>query len=154
VTYHTTIHGPLVRAIFGILIFLLAVSFGASAQEKPGQFGYHALKIDGKYVSSAIFVEEQNKFYQRWHTNSVMIRKTDEERNDLLLDEIINRVLIEDYLYHQTQFKATVKEVENYISQYIKARYPTPDEFQSFLDESNYASEADLQQAIKLYLLK
>jgi foldase protein PrsA len=137
-----------------MLIFGLAVGFGVSAKESPDQFGYHALKINGKYVSTAIFIEEQNKFFKRWHTNSMMLRKTDEERNDLLLDEIINRVLIEDYLYHQTQVKVTAKDVDNYINRYIKARYANPVDMAAFLEGSNYGTVENLKVEIKLYLLK
>ncbi|HEX3048375.1 MAG TPA: peptidylprolyl isomerase [Bacillota bacterium] len=152
--YNTTKRGPFLHIFFGILILSLAVGFGVSAKESPDQFGYHALKIDGKYVSTAICIEEQNKFFQRWHTNSVMLRKTDEERNDLLLDEIINRVIIEDYLYHQTQVKVTSQDVDNYIKRYIKARYPNPEDMAAFLEGSNYGTEANLKVQIKLYLLK
>ncbi|MCL6589292.1 MAG: peptidylprolyl isomerase [Firmicutes bacterium] len=140
--------------LFGILILTLALGFGVSAKEKPGQFGYHALKIDGKYVSSDIFIEEQNKFFKRWHTNSVMLRKTDEERNDLLLEEIINRVVIEDYLNHQTQVKVASQDVEDYINRYIRARYASPMDMTAFLEGSNYGSEANLKAEIRLYLLK
>jgi parvulin-like peptidyl-prolyl isomerase len=153
VKYCTTKKG-LVRLILGILIFSLALGFGVSAQETSSQFGYHALKIDGKYVSSAIFIEEQNKFYKRWHTNSEMLRKTDEERNDLLLDEIIHRVLMEDYLYHQTRVKVTTRDVDNYINRYIKARYSSPVDMAAFLEGSNYGTEANLKIEIKLYLLR
>lgn len=62
-------------------------------QSRPA-FGDHALKVGGQWVSPQIFHEEQNRFYLRYRTHAAMLRKTDEERMDLVLEEIINRVVI------------------------------------------------------------
>ncbi|MCL6590513.1 MAG: peptidylprolyl isomerase [Firmicutes bacterium] len=120
----------------------------------PKQFGYQALKINGEFVSPAVFLEEQNKFYQRYKSNSEMIRKTDEERNDLLLEEIINRVTLDNFLLRESNIDIAPAEVETYIERYIKTKYSTPAEMQSYLASKYCSNEAELKEAIKLYLLK
>jgi hypothetical protein len=118
------------------------------------RFGYHALKINGRYVSEAIFQEEQNKFYERWHRNGDMLRKSDEERNDQLLDEIIARAVIEDYLMNRLHIKIKPIEVEQYINRYIKSKYTTPSEISSYLDSVSCSNENDLKRMVELYLVK
>jgi foldase protein PrsA len=122
-------------------------------QSKP-EFGYHALKINGQFISPQIFQEEQNRFYLRWRTNATMLRKTDEERMDLVLEEIINRVVIEDYLYHRSQVSVTPKETDEYIQHYIKTRFDTPDKMEAFMEGAHYHNETELKKGIELYLLK
>jgi hypothetical protein len=117
-------------------------------------FGYRALMINGKYVSESVFREEQNKFFLRWRRNAEMLRKTDEERNDLLLEEIINRVALEEYLVNRSGIKIPPREVERYLSRYIRSKYPTPSEFQNYLDSVGCADLKALQKEIELYLLR
>lgn len=117
-------------------------------------FGYHALKINGKYVGEAVFKEEQNKFFLRWRRNAAMLRKSDEERNDLLLEEIINRVALEEYLVNRSGIKISPREVERYLNRYIRSKYPTPSEFQNYLDSVGCADVKAFQKEIELYLLR
>jgi foldase protein PrsA len=118
----------------------------------PPQFGYQALKINGKFVSPEIFAEEQNRFFMRWRTNSVMLHKTDEERIDLLLEDIINRVVVDEYLIHFAKITVTPREVDDYINRYIKARYPTEDQLDEYMAGMNYNDEADLKKGVEMYI--
>lgn len=118
----------------------------------PPQFGYQALKINGKFVSPEIFLEEKNRFFKRWHTNSAMIRKTDEERTDLLLEEIINRVVVDEYLLHFAKIEVTPREVDDYINNYIKARYYTKDQMDEYMAIMNYRNEAEMKKGVEMYI--
>lgn len=118
------------------------------------QFGYQALKINGKFVSPEIFNREQNDFFRRYSRNAEMSRRSDEERNDLMLDEIINRTVIEEFLLEKSNVTVTATEIDKYIEKYIKAKYPTPAELQEYLNSVYCKTEADLRQIIKIYLLK
>src|SRR5690349_21542750 len=80
------------------------------------QIGYHVLKIAGKFVSPEIFAEEQNIFFSRWHANATMIHKPEEERMDLLLEQIIDRVVVDEYLNHYAKITVTPREVDEYIN--------------------------------------
>lgn len=137
-------------AIIGLLVGFLTT---LGKQQKP-EFGEHALKVGGQWVSSQIFREERARFYLRYRTNAVMLRKTDEERMDLVLEEIVNRVVVEDYLYHQAQVTVTPQEVDNYIERYIKTRFDTPEKMEAYMADSFYRDEADLKKGIELYLYK
>lgn len=118
----------------------------------PPQFGYQALKINGKFVSPEIFLEEKNRFFKRWHTNSAMLRKTDEERNDLLLEDIINRVVVDEYLLYFAKITVTPREVDDYINSYIKARYFTQDQMDEYMAIMNYRNEAEMKKGVEMYI--
>jgi tetratricopeptide (TPR) repeat protein len=144
-----------------VLIGLFLLAIGAligchspSIPSAPPRFGYQALKINGKFVTPEAFFEEKNSFFMRNRRNADMLRKTDEERKNLMLEEIINQVVMENYLNHQTGITVTPKEVDEYINRYIKAKFAAPSGFNSFMQDNDYNSEADLQKGIGLYLLK
>jgi foldase protein PrsA len=118
------------------------------------QFGYQALKINGKFVDQAVFLQEQNDFFRRYFRNAEMSRKSDEERNDLMLDEIINQTVVEDFLLDKAKVKVTQSEIDQYIERYIKSKYPTPGEMQEYLNSISCKTEAELQRIVKIYLLK
>ncbi len=142
-----------VTGITFVLLFLLGPWTGTTPLwGAPPQFGYQALKINGKYVSPEIFAEEQNRFFMRWRTNSVMLRKTDEERTDLLLEDIINRVVVDEYLNHFAKLTVTSEEVDDYVKSYIKARYSTQDQLEEYMAAMNYRNEADLKKGVEMYL--
>jgi parvulin-like peptidyl-prolyl isomerase len=128
-------------------------SSGKTSQTNQ-QFGYQALKINGKFVEQSVFTKEQNDFFRRYFRNAEMSRKSDEERNDLMLEEIINQKVVEEFLTSQPDITVSQKEIDGYIERYIKSRYPTPEEMQEYLNSVNCKSEAELQQIVKLYLLK
>jgi foldase protein PrsA len=144
----------LVGLILGVVFIISPLIGFKTLSKKQMPFGYHALKINGQFVSPEIFQAERNSFFMRWRRNSVMLRKTDEERNDLMLEEIINQVVIEDYLYHRAQVTVTPKEVDDYINRYIKPRYATIAGMNAYMSESGNNSLADLRKTIKLYLYK
>jgi parvulin-like peptidyl-prolyl isomerase len=136
------------------VIFIIGLPMGLKTLEAQTPFGYHALKINGKFVSPEIFQRERSNFFQRWRRNAAMLRKTDEERNDLMLEEIINQVVIEDYLYHRAKVTVTSREVEEYINRYIKPRYTTIAGMNTYMSESGNNSMADLKKTIEVYLYK
>jgi len=71
-----------------------------SKRNKPQEskeFGFQALKINGTYVSTDIMKEERNKFFE-YKRNADVLRMNDHERNDMLLDQVIERLLLEDYV--------------------------------------------------------
>ena len=123
-----------------------------AAGPTPPPFGYQALKIDGKFVRPEIFSDEQNQFFLRWHTNATMVHKTVEERNDLLLEDIINRVAVDEYL--DNFVTVTPKEVNDYINRYIKARYVTPGAMADYMVDMNYQNESEMRKGVELYLKK
>lgn len=127
--------------------------FSQSPKTPPEQqFGYQALKINGKYVDSAVFVKAQNDFFRRYFRNAEMSRKSDEERNDLVLEEIINQQVVEEFLLSNT--KVTQSEIDQYIDRYIKTKYPTSAEMQEYLNSVSCKTEAELKKIVKMYLLK
>jgi hypothetical protein len=151
----------IVRSVLLITaILIVGAAYGRIIRVKPDcsaaaeGFGYHALKINGKYVGEAVFREEQNKFFLRWRRNAGMLRKNDEERNDLLLEEIINRVALEEYLLNRSGVKISPREVERYLNRYVRSKYATSSEFQNYLDIMGCADAKALQKEIQLYLLR
>jgi foldase protein PrsA len=128
------------------------VGYKTLAKQTP--FGYHALRINGRFVSPEVFQAERNSFFMRWRRNAAMLRKTDEERNDMMLDEIIEQEIVADFLYHHTKVTVTNQETEDYINRYIKPRYPTIDGMNAYMSQSGNYNMADLQKTIKLYLYK
>ncbi|HMA65841.1 MAG TPA: peptidylprolyl isomerase [Chitinispirillaceae bacterium] len=128
--------------------------FAKPTIESSSSFGYHALKINNRFVDQEIFLEERNRFFMRWRTNSEMMYKGDEERMDLLLEDIIDRVIVEDFLLNRSGITITSEETDIYINQHIKPQYPSPEEFASFLHAQGYENENDLRKAIELYLVR
>lgn len=145
------------RLWFNVLTFLLLLVGGLSVGTTllwgaPPRFGYQALKINGKFVSPEIFAEEQNRFFMRWRTNSVMLHKTDEERTDLLLEDIIDRVVVDEYLVNFAKITVTPREVDDYINRYIKSRYSTEDQMADYMAGMNYNNEAELKKGVEMYI--
>jgi tetratricopeptide (TPR) repeat protein len=141
--------------VLALLLFGSLVGFHSLFKPKaPLPFGYHAVKINGRFVSPETFFKEKNSFFMHFRRNAEMLRKTDEERTNLMLEEIIEQTLIEDYLRRQSGITVTPREADEYINRYIKPKYASPSDFNSFLQNADYKSEADLQKGIILYLLK
>lgn len=141
--------------VLALLLFGALMSFPSLFKPTlPPRFGYHALKINGRFVSPETFFREKNSFLMRFRRNGEIARKTDEARVDLILENIINRVVIEDYLYHNSGITVSSREADDYIDRYIKTKYDSPQDFDSFLQNADCTSRADLQKSIILYLLK
>jgi hypothetical protein len=117
-------------------------------------FGYHALKINNRFVEPVIFQEEKNRFFKRNHANSKMMYKSEEERMDLVLENIIDRIVLLDFLQNQSGITITDQEIDNYINLYFKPKCKSPENFDFCLHEEGYKNEADLRKEIKLHLLK
>mgnify|MGYP005853456003 CR=1 FL=1 len=144
----------------GIIILSIAVWFGLNSRQPQTvqkkintyQFGYQALKINGEYVSQDIFKEEQNKFFLKWRRDAKMLHTPDDERTDLLLEEIINRLVLEDYLQNRANIKVSDQEVERYL-EITKNGFSTSAEFDSYVS-SRYAGKDEFNKEIRTYLLK
>ncbi len=147
-----------------VLIYSIALVFSLSgsqtkclakpAPESSGGFGYQALKINNRFVDQKIFLQERNRFFRRWKANPDMMYKSEEERMDLLLEDIIDRVVVEDFLRNRSGITITHDETSKYINQYIRPNCPSPEEFASYLHSRGYENETDLHKEIELYLLK
>ena len=141
--------------LIGIVLLIFGSVTGCNPTDKaPPPFGYHALKINGHYISPDIFFKEQNSFYLHYRWNAWMLRKSEEERTDLILEEIIDHTLIDDFLHHHAGITVTPREIDDYINRYIKAKMTSPADFSAYLQNSDYKSETDLKKTIELYLLK
>jgi len=152
----------------GILITVLSIivicSIGAAIyfsssnkskvtnEEDTEAFGYQALKINGQYVSADIFTEERNKFFQKWSRNAEMLYKTDEERNDMLLDEIIERIVIEDYINNKADVEVTKAEVDDYIKKYIEMAYASQGGIEAYMQGMGFKSEEEVFKNTEFYL--
>lgn len=137
-----------------MLVVLLIWGLPGFTASQPPRFGEHALKIDGVFVDPQVFEEEQNRFFLRWSTNAMMLKKSDEERMDMLLEEIINRVAVENYLKRYAKVTVTDREVTDYINRYVKTKYETESQLADYMAYSNFKNEAEMKLGVKIYLLK
>ena len=146
----------IILSIIVILIMAGGIWWWLSQGQKSAQqqFGYQALKINGKFVDQEVFTKAQNDFFRRYFRNAEMSRKSDEERNDIMLDEIIDQQVVEEFLLTKSDKKVTPAEIDQYIQQYIKTKYPTSNEMQNYMNSVSCKNEADLKQLVKLYILK
>ncbi|WP_024834454.1 hypothetical protein [Ruminiclostridium josui] len=118
-------------------------------------FGEQALKIDGKIVETSVFRDEKNIFFERNKTNSTMMQKTDEEINDLILEEVIKKVLADNYFYNYSGYKVTQKEIDDYYNKYVKPSLEgSGGEGASISEGLDYKSEAEYKKDVELYILK
>ena len=141
--------------VFLVIVVLIVLGARLWFSPKPetvsqhAQFGDHALKINGKWVSQKAFQEEEDSFFERYSRNGVMLRKSDEERNDLMLDEIIDQQVTDEFLLHQAKVTVTPQEVDSYIKRYILTEYSTPALLQQYLNDAGYQNAADLRRKIR-----
>lgn len=118
-------------------------------------FGEQALKINGKIVETSVFLDEKNIFFERNKGNSALMQKTDEDVNDLILEEVIKKVLADDYFYNDSGYKATQKEVDDYYNKYVKPSLEgAGGEGSSISQGLDYKSEAEYKKDVELYILK
>lgn len=118
-------------------------------------FGEQALKINGKIVETSVFLDEKNIFFERNKGNSALMQKTDEDVNDLILEEVIKKVLADDYFYNDSGYKATQKEVDDYYTKYVKPSLEgAGSEGSSISQGLDYKSEAEYKKDVELYILK
>lgn len=121
-------------------------------ESKP--FGFEALKFNGSYVSTDIMIEERNNFYERWKRNATVQRMSEEERNDMLLDQIIERLVLEDYIFNKSGEKATESEVDDYIKRFIEPRYSDSGGLKMFMSSRGYLNEEEMKEDIRKYIIK
>jgi parvulin-like peptidyl-prolyl isomerase len=143
-----------IRFLGAIFVLLLLCGLPLLAAGQPPRFGDRALKIDGVFVDPAIFDDEQNRFFLRWSTNAMMLKKSDEERMDMLLEEIINRVAVVNYLNRYAKVTVTSQEVTAYINRYVKTKYETESQLADYMARFKYKNEAEMRQGVKIYLLR
>lgn len=122
-------------------------------EETAETFGYQVLKIDGEYVDSSLFEEEKEKVFNEWSKVSDMMRKTEEERNALILDSVIKRVLLEDYLYNKSGVSVAQTEVEDHIDRYVRAKFSSEEEMNEMMEQSSVKNEEGLKKSIEKFLL-
>ncbi|ACL75988.1 hypothetical protein [Ruminiclostridium cellulolyticum] len=151
------------RIIIISLILLTVLATLATAfiiSKKTGKasdyvFGEQALKINGKMVETSIFLDEKNIFFDRNKGNSALMQKTDEEINDLILEEVIKKVLADNYFYNESGYKVTQKEIDDYYNKYVKPSLEgSGGEGSSISEGLDYKSEAEYKKDVELYLLK
>lgn len=121
---------------------------------ESAKFGFEALKINGEYISADVFNEEYRLFYEKYKNNGEMIQKTDEERYDILLDEITNKFVLEDYFENKANVKVSDEEVEDYVAKYVKPRYSNSEEQSAYFQRMGFADEVDMKKNIEDYLIK
>ncbi len=123
-------------------------------KKEPKPFGQEALKINGTFVSSDIFISERNIFYEKHKRNPEMMRKGDEERNDMLLDQIIEKIVLDDYAFKKSGITITEEEIDEYILRFVDTRYENPAEKNQFMASQGYQDEEEMKKGIKEYIIK
>lgn len=118
------------------------------------RLGSEALKINGTYVSSDVFDEEYLLFYEKYKNNAEMARKTDEERYDLVLEQVINKIVLDDYFTNKINVTVTDGEVDAYVDKYVKPRYSNSEEQAEYFQRMGFADEKAMKDNIKDYLIK
>lgn len=121
---------------------------------ESARFGFEALKINGEYISADDFNEEYRLFYEKYKNNGEMLQKGDEERYDILLDEITNKYVLEDYFENKSKVNVSDEEVEAYVAKYVKPRYSNSEEQSAYYQIMGFADEEDMKKNIKDYLVK
>lgn len=127
---------------------------GNEKVDESKKFGFESLKINGTYVSTDVFSKEYEAFYNKYKTNGEMLQKTDEERNDIFLDKLIEKVVLEDYFANKSGVKVTDEEVDTYVKKYVAPRYSDNEEQASYFEVMGFENEAAMKNSIKDYLLK
>lgn len=123
-------------------------------KKEPKPFGHEALKINGTFVSSNVFISERNIFFEKHKRNPEMMRKTDEERNDMLLDQIIEKIILDDYAFEKSGITVTEEEIDGYIARFIDTKYESSAEKNQFMLSQGYQNEEEMRKGIKEYILK
>ena len=143
-----------------LLIILATLSTAFILSKKAGKastyvFGEQALSINGKVVETSVFRDEKNIFFERNKSNSELMQKTDEEVNDLILEEVIKKALADNYFYNESGYKVTQKEINDYYNKYVKPSLEgAGGEGASISEGLDYKSEAEYKKDVELYLLK
>lgn len=122
--------------------------------EESKPFGFEVLKFNDSYVSTDIMIEERNKFFDKYKRDARVLRMSEEERTDMLLDETIERLVLEDFMFEKSGISVTDTEAEEYINSFIKKRYSDPGELGVFMSSQGYMNEEGMKKGIKEYLLK
>ncbi|EPR13447.1 hypothetical protein [Ruminiclostridium papyrosolvens] len=140
-----------------VLATLTAALIISKKTEKASSyvFGEQALRINGKIVETSVFRDEKNIFFDRNKGNSQLMQKIDEEVNDLILEEVIKKVLADNYFYNESGYKVTQKEIDDYYNKYVKPSLEgSGGEGSSISEGLDYKSEAEYKKDVELYLLK
>lgn len=153
-----------IAVITGIVVLIAAIIIASvcgynyfskrNIPEEPNNDSrFEVLKINGTYVSSDIMKEESNKFFEKYKRNAEVLRMNEFERNDMFLDQVIERMLLEDYVNNKSGVTATDSEVEDYISRFVKPRY-SDSSLGTFMSSQGYANEEEMKAGIKEYILR
>lgn len=155
-----------VTLIIAVAAVVLTVVFISSSSKKDKEtddveykstiekLGFEALKINGTYVSPDVFRDEYLKFYEKYKNHGEMTRKTDEERYDILLEQIIDKIVLEDYFENKANVTVSDDEVEAYVERYVSPRYSNAQEQTAYFQRMGFADEEDMKKNIADYLIK
>jgi hypothetical protein len=110
-----------------------------------------ALKFDGEYIDSEYFEKEYLTFYNKYKTNAEVIKKTDEERNDLFYQEVIEKLILEKYVDEKSP-EIEEETLNHFIEKYVKSKFETDEDFEYYLSESGFENENELKDTSLIYL--
>lgn len=127
---------------------------GTENVNESEKFGFEALKINGTFVSTEVFDEQYRLFYEKYKNNGEMLQKTDEERYDMLIDVIIDKIVMDDYFENKVDVKVSNEEIEAYVEKYVKPRYSNSEEQSSYFQTMGFANEEEMKKSIEDYLIK
>lgn len=147
--------GILILVVILVVVFVLQATSKADKEEnvpKKREAFEDALKINGKFVDAGIFRREGQAFFKRYSTNSDYLRMTDEERNDIFIDQVIERMVIQVYVEKNANQEITQDEVDDYIEKEIKSNFPDEEQYKQYLQMNGFDDEKDLSREIKFYL--
>ncbi|MEN8907155.1 MAG: hypothetical protein ABF289_14450 [Clostridiales bacterium] len=140
-----------------ILVLSNDKSNSATKSEKNDEENYsfyHGLKINGEYVSVGIFRREEKAFFDKYKTNSEYLRMSYEERDSAFIDQVIERIVLEDYVLKNARIKVTSEDIEKYINDNVISNLSDENLLDQYLAENGFSSKKDLESEVKFYLLK
>jgi len=115
---------------------------------------YNALKINGQMIGEKSFYDKYKELEPVWKSDPSMFEITQEERNDMLLEEVIIDAILKDFVYNKSGAKVSKEEFETYYKKTIKTKYSTEDKLSMYLLENNFQDENELKKTIEFYLLR
>ncbi len=107
----------IVFTVAGIMMFSVLFT-GCAAKKQP--FGFHALKINGRFVEVSVFSEEYARYYENNKRNARVMRMPDNERRAAVLDNVIEREIEENYITNRRDIEVTDNEVTDFLDRYVK----------------------------------
>jgi len=123
-----------------------------SEVENEDTFGYQVLKVGGGFVDKKVFQNERNKLFLTIDKQADLMQASDEEINDRVLLAVIDKAVMNNFLLKKSGESATEAEIDEYVNDYIKARYDKKEDFEGFLATGGYETEEDLRAYAGIFL--